>query len=371
MRHRCGLPAGVLCCLLAAWPAAGAVSNAAVAHTVARRYFSEGLAQVQERNYHQAIRSFRTATVYDDRLAEAYLNLGACYERLDQFAHGRQYYERALQLDADNPHLHYLYGTALARNGALAAAVPQLERAVYLAPGNVDYLYNLGVGYAALTQYAMSASCFEQVTGLVSNNNVVWYNLGVARLRIGQTNAAEQAFQQVELDAPIAAESHYQLGLLAYGRNDATGALRAAKMASALNPALWEADVLCAEAHQALKQYREASVLLERVYLLHATEELGHKLAALYKMWGAEARAKGDYRVALDRYRQAVRFVPGDAEAHVAVAECAVAAGDAAGAREALERARRHARSVAQEERIQVMAQALRALEAEKESATP
>lgn len=346
-------------------PCMGVTNTAAVAQTIARRYFNEGLSHVQAGNYHQAIRSFRAATVYDGKLAEAYLNLGACYERLDQFNHGRQYYEKALQLDKDNPQLHYMYGAALGRNRDVAGAVVHLERAVYLAPGNVDYLYNLGVAYAGVTQYLLAASCFEQVTGIASNNSVVWYNLGLARLRLGQTNAAEAAFEHVELDAPVAAEALYQRGLLAYARGEYTNAVRRAKMASALNPGVWEADVLRADAHAALGEYREACGVLERVYLLQATSDLGQRLAGLYKRWGDEARSNGQYRVALDRYRQAVRFVPTDAEAYVAAAACAVATGDAAGAREELERARRHARSVAQEEEIHMIEQAARALEAQ------
>lgn len=357
--------AGLLACVALAVPCVAATNTAAVAQTIARRYFNEGLAHVQAGNYHQAIRSFRAATVYDGTLAEAYLNLGACYERLNQFHHGRQYYEKALALDKDNPQLHYMYGAALGRNRDVAAAVAHLERAVYLAPGNVDYLYNLGVAYAGVTQYLLAASCFEQVTGIVSNNSVVWYNLGLARLRLGQTNAAEAAFEHVELDAPVAAEALYQRGLLAYVHGEYTNAVQRAKMASALNPGLWEADMLRADAHAALREYREACGVLERVYLLQATGDLGQRLACLYKRWGDEARSNGQYRVALDRYRQAVRFVPTDAEAYLAAAACAVACGDAGVAREELERARRHARSVAQEEEIHAVEQAVRALEAQ------
>lgn len=359
------LVAGVLAFAWQIVPCMAATNNAAVAQTIARRYFNEGLSHVQAGNYHQAIRSFRAATVYDGTLAEAYLNLGACYERLDQFHHGRQYYEKALELDKDNPQLHYMYGAALGRNHDVAGAVVHLERAVYLAPGNVDYLYNLGVAYAGVTQYLLAASCFEQVTGIASNNSVVWYNLGLARLRLGQTNAAEAAFEHVELDAPVAAEALYQRGLLAYARGEYTNAIWRAKMATALNPGVWEADVLRADAHAALGEYREACGVLERVYLLQATSDLGQRVAAFYKRWGSEAHSNGQYRVALDRYRQAVRFVPTDAEAYLAAAACAVAAGDAAGAREELERARRHARSLAQEEEIHAIELAVRALEAQ------
>lgn len=362
-RRGAALVAGALVCACLVAPCMAATSTAAVARAIARRYFHEGLSCAHAGHYHQAIRSFRTATVYDGTLAEAYLNLGACYERLNQFNHGRQYYEKALELDKDNPQLHYMYGAALGRNGDVAGAVAHLERAVYLAPGNVDYLYNLGVAYAGVTQYLLAASCFEQVAGIASNNSVVWYNVGLARLRLGQTNAAEAAFERVELDAPVSAEALYHRAVLAYARGAYTTAVQRAKMAAAVNPALWEADVLRADAHAALGEYREACGVLERVYLLQATSALGSKLAGFYKRWGDEARSNGQYRVALDRYRQAVRFVPTDAEAYLAAAACALAAGDVACTRAELERARRHACNVAHEEQLQLIEQAVRAQE--------
>lgn len=338
-----------------------ATNEAGVAQAIARRYFNEGLAHAQAREYRQAVRCFRNALTYDRGLAEAYLNLGACYEQLGAFERARPYYERAVELDRENAHLRYLYGMALGRHGQMGEAIKHLERAVYLAPRNVDYLYNLGVAYAGATQYLLAAQCFEQVAAVVTNRGAVWYNLGLAWLRQGQTNAAAEALMRVELDGECGAEAQYQLAVVAYGQGDYTGAVQRAKMATILNPGLWEADVLRAEAHAALREYREACGVLERVYLLMATSELGEKLARFYKAWGAEAQSNGQYQVALDRYRQAVRFMPRDGWAYVMAAECAWLSGDASEAEEELVRARRHAQGHELEEAIARVAEAIRA----------
>ncbi|MCX7846737.1 MAG: tetratricopeptide repeat protein [bacterium] len=351
---------GVVCAsVMIGWVCAG-TNEGGVAHAIARRYFNEGLGHVQGGKYQQAMRSFRQAIAYDRSIAEAYLNLGACYEQLGRFEEGRPYYERAIALDGENAQLRYLYGMALGRNGDMRGAVEQLERAVYLAPRNMDYLYNLGVAYVGATQYVLAARCFEQVGMVVTNRGAVWYNLGLTRLRLGQTNEAEEAFARVELDGECGAAAQYQLGMVAYARGDYRGAVERAKLAGALDPGLWEANVLRAEGHAGLGEYGEACRVLERVYLLQATSDLGKKLAKWYKAWGAIAQSNGEYRVALDRYRQAVRFEPGDGWAYVAAAECAAAVGDVGGAREELERARRHAREGALHEAIERVEDKLR-----------
>ncbi len=318
----------------------------------AQTYFREGLLQVQQQKYRSAIRSFRGAIQHDPGLAEAYLNLGACYERLDQFSKGVPFYEKALSLDDANARLHYLYGSALGRNGELAKAITHLERAVYLAPRNVDYLYNLGVGFAAITQYNLAVSSFEQVTTIVSNNSVVWYNLGLAQLRMNRTNEALEAWEHVEIDAPVAAETYYHLAGVAVSRNDETGAMKNVKMALALNPGLTVAEHLKATLLRRAGKYREAADILERLNVLYRGDEVEGELAGLYGDWAHQAYEQEEYTIALHRYRQAGRFAPTDADIQISVARCALAAGRYVLARETLDRVRRYVRGPAQEEAI-------------------
>jgi tetratricopeptide (TPR) repeat protein len=340
----------------AALTTAVAVADAVPA---AQTYFSEGLALVQRQRYRDAIRLFHAAARADARLAEAYFNLGACYERLDEFAAAIPWYEKAIALDPRNEQFHYLYGTALLRHAQPARAVGLLERAAYLAPTSVETLYYLGMTYVAVTQYALAATSFETLAGAVTNSSEAWYNVGLARLYAGQTSAAVQAFNHVDLDAPMAAQAHYHLGTIAADAGDVTGALRAAKMALALAPGMPDAEELLAASHARMGDYQAACAAYERLHVLRPAERTERALGAACAAWAAQAMTQQRFALALDRYQQAARYLPDDAEIQVQLARCAAAAQRDDVARDAIRRARRLATTTEQEERLQAVARAL------------
>jgi tetratricopeptide (TPR) repeat protein len=329
----------------------GLVARSA-ATPAAQNYFTEGLALVQQQRYRDAIRLFNAAARSDPGFAEAYFNLGACHERLDEFAVAVPWYEKAIALDPRNDRFHVLYGTALLRHAQPARAVAVLERAAYLAPGGIETLYYLGMGYVAVTQYALAATCFETMAGLVTNSSEAWYNVGLARLHAGQTAAATHAFAQVDLDAPVAAEAHYHLGAIAAAAGDLTGAVRAAKMATALAPGLPDAEELLAATYARQGDYQAACAAYERLHVLRPAERTEHALGAVYAAWGSQAFGQHHYAVALDRYQQAARYLPEEAEIQVQLARCATALQRDEVARAAVRRARQLATTIDQEERL-------------------
>jgi tetratricopeptide (TPR) repeat protein len=327
--------------------------------STAQVYFEEGLSQVQRENYHGAVNCFRSAIEYDPELAEAQFNLGACYDRLGQFAQARPYYQRALELDQANARLHHLYGMALMRQGLTDEGIAALEQAVYLAPRDIDCLYNLAVGYVAVTQYAMAAASFEQVTSVVPSNSVVWFNLGLAYLYLQRTNDACAAWEHVELDSPVAAEAYYRHGEVALARGDAERAMSDARMALALDPQMEAAQFLCAELHRRARAYRAAVDLLEQLHLRRPSPGTERMLAETYCDWAAEAYAEEEYAQALDRYRQAARFTPTVAAIQIGIARSALGEGRRDVARAALERARLYAAAAADERAIVEIARTL------------
>jgi len=318
----------------------------------AQTYFREGIRQVKRQNYRSAIRSFRSAIQHDPNLGEAYLNLGACYERIDQFEKSKPYFEKAISVDNVNPRLVYLYGAALGRNNMRKEAVKYLEKAVYMDPRNPDYLYNLGVGYSSLTQYAYAATCFEQVTGIVSNNSVVWYNLGLARWFLSKTNEAVSAWEKVEFDSPVAAPALYYLALAAYSKDDNKTALSKLKMSLALSPDSVDAQYMKAVILGEQGKYNESIKLLEKIYLIKQRNEIENELALLYNKWGEKAAEKKEYKTALDRFRQACSYQPKNPELQIKISKTAIKTGQYKLAEQALARARQLAETVQQEEAV-------------------
>ena len=319
----------------------------------AQAHFRGGLQEVQNERYAAAVKSFRSAIQLDPSLSEAYLNLGACYERMGDFERGKPFYEKALELEPDNPTLHYLYGTALVRNGQAGAGITRMERAVYLNPKNTDYLFNLGLGYCLVTQYHYAVSCFESVATVISNNSLVWFQLGLTRLNLSQTNEALRAWDRIELDATVAADACYARAGIELRQGDVSNALGHVKLALLLRPGLKEAEHLLARLYQRQGTYRKAADILEKMNNRQQSADIEAELALLYYEWAANSYTQQNYAAALDQYRQAGRFRPTRSDIHLGIARSALALGNIAEASVALERARRYARTTKEEERIQ------------------
>lgn len=323
-------------------------------HAVAAAtHFAEGLDNIQRGRYRAAIRAFNMALSYDSTLAEAYLNIGACYARIGEFSRGIPFYESAIAHDERNPRLYYLYGVALIQHDMSRKGVQMLEQAAYLAPDNPDYLYNLGVGYAAITQYHRAVQCFEEVTRQLSPvPGAVWYNLGLALLRTGKTNAAENAWAHVTLDDPLAPQVYYWHAQLAAHAGAVTTALDHVKMALALDSSLVEARVLRADLYHQLHQYRRAATILEELYSTRPSRALEAALADVYSSWSVYAHTQGEPHDALRYIRRAVRYAPTDSALWVHMAHCALAVDDFSLAKDAHDRALQHARTAEEEEAI-------------------
>jgi len=318
----------------------------------AQAHFRGGLEQVQRKNYASAVRSFRSAVKLDGTMAEGFLNLGACYERLGNFKRGKPFYLKAISLEPSNASLHYLYGTALMRNQQFSDGLTRMERAVYLEPKNMDYLFNLGIGYSSATQFHHAASCFEEVSNIVSNKSIVWYYLGLTKFMLNQTNAAVRAWEEVEIDSPVAAETYYNLAAIEMSDGKIKSAMSKTKLALKLNPGLSSASELLAALYQSKGKYREASNILEDMNLASPSARIEQELAELYRVWAEQTYTQHQYRVAIDRFRQAGRFKPASAEIQIGIARSALALGDYTKAKSAINRARRYAATAAEENAV-------------------
>ncbi|NLF39257.1 tetratricopeptide repeat protein [bacterium] len=324
-------------CALAATNAI-AVSDAELA---AEAFMDAGLESAMSGDYAAALKSFTTAAQRDPLLAEAQFNIGACHERFGLFDEGRPFYEKAVALAPSNARFRFVYGTALGRNGDITGAVEQLCAARQLEPRNAEYLYNAGVAFAMATQFVDAVSCFESAAEIITNNSAIWFNLGLARLCLGQTNSGAAAFSAVDTNSPVAAQAQYHLAVIAAQQGSVTEAIRHATLSSTLDPLIEETRWLLAGLRQQNGEYQAAAVIFDGFATTHPGED--ERLARFYADWAAQAEHTGAWAAARIRYEKAQLYQPRDPRIHMAIARCASALGDTAGAHEALDRAARYA----------------------------
>lgn len=276
--------------------------------------FNQGLAQVRSNDFRSALRSFRKAAQYDSTFAAAYLNIGACHERLNEFDKAKPFYEKALKLDKDNARFAFIYALALKRHGEVYPSLKQLENAVYAAPDDPDYIYELGIAYLCLTQRVEAAKCFRAAVEVSTNYGSAWYRLAVMELEGKNTNEAMRLLDKVELDCELAPQSYLLKSRILRRRKALPEAESAVRMALKLRKGDSEAYLVLAQILKEEKKFREACDILERVELTESKSNWGSLLGRIYEEWGDDMKEKGDAKAAETLYKQALRFLPEDAE---------------------------------------------------------
>ncbi len=285
-------------------------------------YFKEGLKMVKEEQYGSAIKLFNQAIKQNKNRADIYLNLGACYERLNQFDIGEPIYLKALKLDPSNAQFNFLFGKALIRNNKINKGVSYLEKAVNFDPDNPNFLYALGVGYVAINRYDLAEPTFIQAKQYAPKNCFIWHNLGLSQLYLGKTNEAYQAFKKIEIDSPIAAARYYQLANIDFQNKKLTDSLKNVKMAMALDPDSRESKKLFAEILVCNGNYSEGIKIFEHLQKKDLNNFLNFEIADAYQKWAEKEMENKKFKMALDKYKQILRFIPETQQVKIGIAEC-------------------------------------------------
>jgi tetratricopeptide (TPR) repeat protein len=157
--------------------------------------FSAGRDAETAKNWDVAIQQFEKASqlgptqhVVWSHLADAYIARGGTKTGGDQasdYAKGVEYYQKAIELKADDPAYHNNYALALAKIKNLDAAKAELTKAAELDPPSAGKYY---------------------------------YNFGAILVNAGQNDAAGDAFKSAIEKDPNYADAYYQLGIVQLGK---------------------------------------------------------------------------------------------------------------------------------------------------------
>jgi tetratricopeptide (TPR) repeat protein len=93
--------------------------------------------------------AYRAALVSDDTFSAPRHNLGNLYLRKGDFDLAVHWYERAIELQRNNPYVHFHLGLAKYRSGDVAASIAALKRAIALKHDYAEPYYLLARAYRA------------------------------------------------------------------------------------------------------------------------------------------------------------------------------------------------------------------------------
>ena len=197
---------------------------------------------------------------------------GERFLREGQTSRALQQFLKALELNPDDPHIHYDLAFTYYRKGILDKAEFHLKEVVRLKPdyssaynflgviyfrtGRVDlaiesynkalsnllYLspqdarFNLGMAYLSRREYKKAAEQFELAISIVPDYTAAYNNLGKAYEGLQDKVKARQAYEKALEFAPNFTEAHMNLGKLLYRSGDRRGAAKSFKEVVRLAP---------------------------------------------------------------------------------------------------------------------------------------
>jgi type IV pilus assembly protein PilF len=190
--------------------------RAAVRLQLASSYYQQGLLRV-------ALDEVRGVVQTDPNLAGAYALLGLIYMDLDNAAESDANFQRALQMEPDNPEWQNNYGWFLCRRGQTQQALPYFERAANnkLYPTPALALSNAGVCLLNVRDYRAAEPYLRRAFEIEAASPVTKFNL--ARVYLALNDAQRAAFYYGLLESTVepTAETLWLGVRIAHVRKDA------------------------------------------------------------------------------------------------------------------------------------------------------
>jgi type IV pilus assembly protein PilF len=170
--------------------------------------------------------------------AQANIQLAIEYMKMDKLAVSRDYLERALAEDPNNPNVQATAGMIYERLGEMPKAERAYSNAAHSGSGDPD-VQNSYAGFLCRTgKTAAGEKLFNEVARnpLYQTPQVALVNAGVCVGSKGDTAGAERYFDRALAIRPNMPEALLQKGTLEYDRGDAAKALETAQRSLAVNP---------------------------------------------------------------------------------------------------------------------------------------
>jgi len=149
-------------------------------------------------NLEGAVGCFDKGLEIDDEFSMAWANRGTALSRLGRIEDALDSFERALEIDSDNPDVHVGVGSILQDClGRSEEALEHFDTAVKLDRSHSMAWHGRGVALEALGMIGEAFLSYEQAIGVDDENTYALWNLGGLLARSGKYSKAAKLFEKV------------------------------------------------------------------------------------------------------------------------------------------------------------------------------
>ncbi len=156
------------------------------------KHYNHGVELHQAGFLNQAIGEYKEAIAADNRMEEAFSNLGIIYAAQHNYPKAKEAFEEALRLKPNRPTTLNGLGTVIYAQGETTQAMEKWQEALAADPKFASAYYNMGNAYEGQKNYAQAKTCYLKAIGVLPN-------MADAYFRLGNILSKEHHLSQAEL----------------------------------------------------------------------------------------------------------------------------------------------------------------------------
>lgn len=178
-----------------------AIGLAPQSDTAINAYEYIAKSQIQDGNTEAAIDAYKAMLKIDSRLDSAHVSLGNLYYSNQRYDEARAAYEEAVRLNPSAPN-RYSLGQGYLATGNYSAALGQFSLIKQETPGEPQGSLGLGQTYAKMGQYEKAIGEFKNAISIQEDYWDAYAEMGYALADSGDFEAAGALADQLRADAP-------------------------------------------------------------------------------------------------------------------------------------------------------------------------
>lgn len=182
-------------------------------HGAAYGSYLRGLMFERDSDLLQALEAYRAALERDPRSALLNVRIGATYLKLGDMDLARQFFERALVSETNQPDALRWVAMLHASQGELREAMTAYERLLTVEPDDHLVLSTLADLYVLQGEFPKAIACYHRLIETVGSTSQLHFNLGVLYGRLEQFDDAIQELSRALERSPDSVEIRVALGL--------------------------------------------------------------------------------------------------------------------------------------------------------------
>ena len=158
--------------------------------------------------------------------SELYLNMGICYERMNDDQSAKALYFKSISLDSHNDEAYYRVGTCFLREEMYELAIHYLQKAIQLEERREEYFAALGNVYSQIGDHKNAVEAFEAATEVAPEIPIYWVQFASYYMSLFDYDSALEVIEQAEIHA-VGAEIFYCKAACLFNQNNRSEALTA------------------------------------------------------------------------------------------------------------------------------------------------